>query len=1110
MKKILSLVLAMLMIFSVVPAVFAADASEDSAYQEALDFLGKVGFYQGGAGVADDDDITRWQMALFVSRLVTGEVDNDYWATTENDSGFTDVDALEAYMLGAVTFAAQEGIINGYGDGTFGPNDGITYRDALVMTVRALGTKYSASGYPWSYIATARELGLMNEINGIGWTDEITREVVAQILYNAFFAEVKGATVAEKVFGIAKDTVMVTASNRVVYLPGANPVRATNYIQVMVVDEQLEPAGTQYHLPASALELADDNAENGAVGCLYNVWHKDNFKTVVMYEDLNTTYTNREGVKDIELTGNSADNRGLYIYGKYHKFVAEYTNLFNQDRRDRTADGTDELKLFIIGTGGVGGLQTIGTKYVMYPDGWIYQISDLTAVAYYSEFLGRWYKYNADKSYTEIDITNVNDPNYEIYADLHRGNGGFRLGFGLARVNETLAGIENWSNNISGYADLVTSDVDKDGYADRAVLKNYRIGQYDEYYNSDNGKWYFNIYTNGNETYNSLLGTRKDFAGKISADDSTGITKYGVSDELKTDWNIVNAPADGDYIVYYLDTDNKELEVIKTIPAKANATDDDTYWSYGYILGFFQTQNKIYMNDNEAAGTRIPLDIGYDAMYGFGSALHSFKYVSSTSTTDYQISENYRFHSELARFLLDLVEEETYVKYLVLDGNVIAIEDAEADSGDYVIPMEFAEINADGIKLGVWSTVTNSYDTITLAEFNGWDIDGVDWDLLWKNEIQKWLLTGGTLPTVSDMLAKYVPIELGEIYSVVSYDTDKNYNISTRYKNVQEEVDVVVAGGYVHSHASDADDYVSVTGLATGVTVFKTSGVDFWLVKDTTTGEVYARTGKLANVTFGDGTKGGTGVTVYKADEDSRDFVIAGTTAELADFIALADSVGDEDIKYVVYERNNMMQSVEDNEYNPGSYFYQVFTDVITGDPVRVYFDSALERELLAQVKENHDDAATINTIYKIVDGELAYDKTTGDVTVVAMSEVLAVVEKSFTNDPIEVTAAAGDTLAALLAKAVSALELDVLGTDITPDQADANVYISPANVEFVVLDNADSYRYGIRYSGNCTTLGINDNVETKVYANAKAYVFYNDAAETDATTATVYVVWGN
>ena len=219
MKKILSLVLAMLMIISMVPAVFAADASE-SDYQAAIDYLKTIGLYVGYGDGEDgaDDQVLRYQMALFTARMVTGRVDKAYWATEENDSGFTDVDALDEEALGGVSYAAQQGIVNGIGGSEFAPFDNVTYRDAIVMIVRALGFNYPASGYPWSYINKARELGVLDGITGVAYTAEVKREVIAQLLYNAMNAEIKGETIAASVFGVEETIVMVTATpNGIVY-----------------------------------------------------------------------------------------------------------------------------------------------------------------------------------------------------------------------------------------------------------------------------------------------------------------------------------------------------------------------------------------------------------------------------------------------------------------------------------------------------------------------------------------------------------------------------------------------------------------------------------------------------------------------------------------------------------------------------------------------------------------------------------------------------------------------------------------------------------------------------------------------------------------------------
>ncbi|MBQ5887095.1 MAG: S-layer homology domain-containing protein [Clostridia bacterium] len=212
MKKILSLVLAMLMIFSMVPAVFAAETSE-SDYQAAIEYLKAIELYKGTTdGDAADELVERYQMALFTARMVTGRVDKAYWETDANDSDFTDLEALNAEALGGVCYAAQQGIVNGIGGNEFAPFDNVTYRDAIVMIVRALGFNYPDSGYPWSYVNKARELGVLDGITGVSYTAEVKREVIAQLLYNAINAEIKGATIAASVFGVEETIVMVTAT----------------------------------------------------------------------------------------------------------------------------------------------------------------------------------------------------------------------------------------------------------------------------------------------------------------------------------------------------------------------------------------------------------------------------------------------------------------------------------------------------------------------------------------------------------------------------------------------------------------------------------------------------------------------------------------------------------------------------------------------------------------------------------------------------------------------------------------------------------------------------------------------------------------------------------
>ena len=111
-KKFLALVLAMLMVVSAGAAVSAFDdVADDSTYAAAIADLAEKEIVRGKAADAFDPDanVTRWQMALFIVRAITGETDDANWA--DGFCYFNDIAAGQ--YPGAISKAAAAGIILG-------------------------------------------------------------------------------------------------------------------------------------------------------------------------------------------------------------------------------------------------------------------------------------------------------------------------------------------------------------------------------------------------------------------------------------------------------------------------------------------------------------------------------------------------------------------------------------------------------------------------------------------------------------------------------------------------------------------------------------------------------------------------------------------------------------------------------------------------------------------------------------------------------------------------------------------------------------------------------------------------------------------------------------
>ena len=152
MKKIISILLSVVLVLASACMVSATYTKETAA--EELEKYGIVDRNALGQSTVDGP-VTRAGLTKMIVLMLELK-------PAENSSGFTDV-SYDHWACGYIAQAKNLGIIDGMGDGTFAPDEPVTYEQALKMIICALGWGESArrrGRYPVGYAITATYLGL--------------------------------------------------------------------------------------------------------------------------------------------------------------------------------------------------------------------------------------------------------------------------------------------------------------------------------------------------------------------------------------------------------------------------------------------------------------------------------------------------------------------------------------------------------------------------------------------------------------------------------------------------------------------------------------------------------------------------------------------------------------------------------------------------------------------------------------------------------------------------------------------------------------------------------------------------------------------------------------
>lgn len=195
-NKLFSLLLIVTVLFSLPLTVSAAetgnftDVPAGSWYEDAVRYVQEQGIMGSttDATFSPSDTMTRGMLATVLYRTEGSPA-------ATNSAGFMDVAAGQWYTPG-VTWAADSGIISGYGNGTFGVNQPVTREQIATILWRYDGSpnaekgtdfsdESSISAFAVTAVDWAQEAGIMNGRSGnlFAPKDSITRAEVASILF---------------------------------------------------------------------------------------------------------------------------------------------------------------------------------------------------------------------------------------------------------------------------------------------------------------------------------------------------------------------------------------------------------------------------------------------------------------------------------------------------------------------------------------------------------------------------------------------------------------------------------------------------------------------------------------------------------------------------------------------------------------------------------------------------------------------------------------------------------------------------------------------------------------------------------------------------------------
>lgn len=232
---------------------------DDSPHREAIEQMVELGVLAGrGDGLFwPDDNLTRAEAAK-VAMYLAGFDEEDAAVAAALPQAFDDVYAgmgRHEWALGWINLAAQEGIIEGYGDGKYGPGDTLQMIQWATILIRVLGYETKGLAWPTGYDQMADELGLTEGLEYVS-RSHIRRDQMAKFSTNAVYDILRAD--GSRIIDFFEPTGISIALSKEVLAEGGGK---TATITVTVTDKEGNPIkGAKVRFEAFCFEF-DRNAQ---------------------------------------------------------------------------------------------------------------------------------------------------------------------------------------------------------------------------------------------------------------------------------------------------------------------------------------------------------------------------------------------------------------------------------------------------------------------------------------------------------------------------------------------------------------------------------------------------------------------------------------------------------------------------------------------------------------------------------------------------------------------------------------------------------------------------------------------------------------------------------